>query len=280
MMKLPQGLVLLLAGFTLTLAGCGGGTQSSGGGGTSAGSICQSIAIPAYFNPADSASAWSVMTADSPWSSSVSRTIVMNPDSGPGSALDASYQAAVLKAQKAGAKVYGYVPTGYGKDALATAEAEVVSYIDWYGVDGIFVDEVATDATLASSYYQPLVTYITGKLPSGGVLLNPGTYPDESYAKLTLPGTATLRIVVFESDYASFAASAAAPPSWASSYPASLFMDIVYNTSSSQMSNALTLAAGRNVGSVYLTNELMPNPYAALPGYWSSLVSATQAGCK
>jgi hypothetical protein len=30
---------------------------------------------------------------------------------------------------------------------------------------------------------------------------------------------------------------------------------------------------------VYVTDETMPDPYAALPSYWGELNDATQAGC-
>ena len=271
----------LIPALSLLISGCTQARQNSSSSSststaTSSGN-CQSLMVPSYLS--SGSSSWKTLVSDAPWSSSVTRTLLLNPNSGPGSAADSSFQQVVTTLHSAGAKVYGYVYTNYGAVSLATAEAQVDEYIQWYGVDGIFLDCSSSDASLVSSYYQPLATYITTKISGGGVILNAGTYPDASYAAITVPSTSTLRIVVFEDDYSNFTSTSAAEPSWAKSYPASRFIDIVYNTSSANLANALSLSAERNVGSVYMTDDTLPNPYDTIPGYWSTLVKDTQAGC-
>ena len=39
----------------------------------------------------------------------------------------------------------------------------------------------------------------------------------------------------------------------------------------------MTLAAKRNTGWIYVTNDTLPNPYGTLPTYWSQLVAAAAA---
>ncbi len=278
---------VMLSGLLLA-AGCTGVSEFNGKGVTSStttsttgstASTCQSIAVPAYIYPSYLGSGWNTAISDSPWNKKVNRIMIMNPGSGPGTAANSDYQNIVKAVHKAGGLVYGYVYTNYGAISLASAEAQVNEYQTWYGVDGIFVDATSADAALVPTYYQPFATYITTQIPNAGVMLNVGTYPDPSYAAITVPTTSAFSINVFENDYATYAA-AGGIPAWATSYPASLFVNIVYNTSAAELANALTLSVQRNVGTVYITDGTLPNPYGQLPSYWSQLVAQTQAACK
>jgi hypothetical protein len=271
----------------LCLAGCSGvsefggktTTTSTATAPTTTASTCQSIAVPAYIYPSYLGSGWNTAVSDSPWSKQVNRIMIMNPDSGPGTAANSDYQNIIATVHKAGGLVYGYVYTNYGSVALASAEAQVSEYQTWYGVDGIFVDATSADPTLVAPYYQPLANYITTQIPGSKIMLNVGTYPDPSYAAITVPSASSLSINVFEDDYATYA-SAGGIPAWATSYPASMFVNIVYAASASELANALQLSVQRNVGTVFITDGVLPNPYGQLPSYWSTLVASTQAACK
>jgi hypothetical protein len=273
--------LLLLAGCTgvSQFAGKAASTTTTTTGSTTTTSTCQSIAVPIYIYPSYLGSGWNTAISDAPFNPKVKRILIMNPDSGPGTAANSDYQNIVATVHKAGGLVYGYVYTNYGAVAIASAEAQVSQYKTWYGVDGIFVDATSALTPLASTYYQPLANYITSNISGGGVMLNVGTYPDPSYAAITVPASSALTINVFEDDYATYA-SAGGIPAWATGYPASLFVNIVYNTSAAQLANALTLSVQRNVGTVYFTDGTLPNPYGQLPSYWSQLASQTQAGCQ
>lgn len=277
-MRMKKRAALFVAGL-LCMAGCSTvSANSTGGGGapiTPSTAPCLSITVPAYFS---TLSIWKTAVADSPWNSKVSRIMILNPNSGPGTAADPNNVTLVTTVHNAGGKVYGYVPTGYGADAIATVEAEIQSYITWYGVDGIFLDEASDNSNQVAPYYQPLANFITSKISGGGVMLNPGLYPDASYAAIVVPSTSSLKIVVFEHDYTTFT-GVTVPPGWSMNYPASMFVDIVYATPSANVANALSLAKQRNVGTVYITDQDLPNPYTTLPSYWSTLVQASQAGC-
>jgi len=203
----------------------------------------------------------------------------MNPNSGPGKALDPNYVQAVNTVHVAGSNflVYGYVHTKYGKRSLSTVEREIDQYYSWYAVDGIFVDETASAASYVSSYYQPLANYIAAKKSGAGVMLNPGVYPDQSYLNISVPSNSLFVVNVFESDYNAYLT--ATVPSWAFSYPSSKFSHLVYSATSAQMSNAVSLSQQRNVEWVYVTDLGVSNPWAALPSYWSSLTALVKSGC-
>jgi hypothetical protein len=131
--------------------------------------------------------------------------MIMNPNSGPGDKIDQNYVKAVDKAQQAGIKILGYVATTYGNKRLeesttqisnqqASVFKEINQYYNWYGVDGIFLDESASGPEKLD-YYKQISEHIKSK---GGqksfTVLNPGVYPDEGYTKysdviLTFEGT-------------------------------------------------------------------------------------------
>lgn len=244
---------------------------------------CQSILVPAYVYPTRTGSVWSRAIADSPWNSKTIRTLVVNPNSGPGVGFSRDYAAALQRVKAAGGKTQGYVWTNYGAVRLAEAEKQVDEYIRWYGPDalsGIFVDSASSDGSLIESYYQPLLSYITTKLPKATVTFNAGTYPNEKYAAMTTATpTSSFNIVVFEDNYANFSKDTSAAPAWTMKYPASKFVDIIYNASADQLAEALKLSVERNIGAVFITDGVMPNPYRGLPTYWKQLVASTQAGC-
>jgi len=108
-------------------------------------------------------------------------------------------------------------------------------------------------------------------------MLNPGVYPDQSYLNISVPSTSTLIVNVFEDAYTNYVN--AVVPSWAFSYPASRFSHLIYSATAAQMPNAVTLSTQRNVGWVFVTDLGLPNPWQALPSYWSSLAAMVKSGC-
>jgi len=241
--------------------------------------VCENIAVPAYFYPSQPSSQWNTAFGDAPLPAGRQRILIMNPGNGPGKSLNQDYVSASNAVHAAGTAflVYGYVYTNYGKRSLRTVEGDIDKYYSWYGVDGIFVDETASSASLASSYYQPLANYITAKKSGTGVMLNPGVYPDPSYLNISVPSNSQLIVNVFESSYTAY--QTATVPSWAFGYSATHFSHLVYSASAAQMGNAISLSAQRNVGWVYVTDLGVSNPWKALPSYWSSLISQVESGC-
>ncbi|PYH89196.1 hypothetical protein BO71DRAFT_390124 [Aspergillus ellipticus CBS 707.79] len=169
------------------------------------------VIIPFYVYP--SAGAWTPMEELVSEFPDVEFTIIINPDSGPGSSSlpDASFLSAVpALTSHSNVLAIGYVPTQKGTRAIADVEKDVKTYAGWpsasgnssFAVHGIFFDEApnAYSADLVS-YYQQLATLVkdsTGLGPENYVVTNPGTVPDAAY--LDIPDST----VVFESPYDSF----------------------------------------------------------------------------
>jgi Spherulation-specific family 4 len=239
-------------------------TEGLSSGGTSP-SRCQKAFVPAYFDQ----STWSQATASRPAPSAM----ILNPSTGigAGTAPDPAYQSVVRRAQAEGTAILGYSSTASGLRPIAQIEADVRNYKNWYEVTGIFLDSV-NGVTSELRYYEQLASYIRRVIPGSTVWLNPGIYPDQRYMSV---GNV---VMVFEGTYAQYLKDQV--PGWAHAFPATRFADTIYGTaSSSEADSAISLSRSRNAGYVYVTNLAGPNPYNALPSYWSSENTAITTGC-
>ncbi len=231
----------------------------------------QKMAIPAYFYA--TSSFWTQLQNGAP----TVGVAVMNPNSGPGSRQNADYVNAVRKAQDAGVKVFGYVYTGYGARRSSAVRSDIDKYYNWYKVDGIFLDEAEYRDCNDDSYYQNLYNHVKSK--GGQVVLNPGTQTKECYAD-----SANI-IVNFEDTYDAYAKKDAAgayeydktEPAWVHDYPPSMFWHLVHTTPDvTAMKEAVSLGKQRGAYHMYVTPDVLDNPWDTLPSnpYWSEQLTA------
>ena len=229
-----------------------------------AASACTNELIPAYFYPTPGGF-WDEVTS----TPTGGRTLIMNPASGPGRTADPAYATAVRRAQNAGMRVIGYVPTTYGSRPLRSVRADISAYRRWYGVDGIFVDE-ASSSTRALGYYRDVYRHIHAVAGQTAVL-NPGTMPAEEYV------TVSDVLVTFEGDVDAYRSAPAA--GWTASHPRRHFANLVYRTPASAVDEVTALADARHAGAVYVTDDVLPNPWDTLPGYFSDVASRLATNC-
>ena len=227
------------------------------------------IVVPAYFYPG-AGSPWVPMTAAA---DDVEITAIMNPFNGPGNSLDGNYVAAVNAFRQAGGRVIGYVYSSYTDRPLAQVLADVDRYEQWYNIDGIFVDEMAnTGPAERLNYYKAIYDHVKAIDEDWEVMGNPGTETIEQYA--TWP-TAD-RLMVFENTGAIYPGDD--PSAWNANYDRHKFVHLVHTESSStDMLAHLNLARDRNAGGIYITNDVMNNPWDTLPSYWQAEVNAVAA---
>jgi hypothetical protein len=231
----------------------------------------QRVAVPAYFRPGER---WLRLEAAHP----AAGMAVMNPDSGCGRSAEAVYVEAVHRCQLAGQWVLGYVFTDYGRRDAQSVAAEVNRYVTWYGVDGIFFDEVSAHAALRP-YYARLRDTVKKLQPGAITVLNPGMPPDECYMSL---GDV---VVTFEGSYETYVSGYTAP-AWIVNYDARRFWHLVTAAPTlAQLTNAVQLSRSRRAGWIYVTPGTPPNPWGRLPAepYWraelaSASAAATPAG--
>jgi Spherulation-specific family 4/PEP-CTERM motif len=221
--------------------------------------------VPAYFYPSPG-SAWDDLNTAA---ARIPVTAIMNPGSGPGIGQDGNYVNAVDDLRAAGGKVIAYVSTSYGNRSSTLVKADVDKYVNWYNIDGIFFDEMTNTGTAGTlNYYQDIYDYVKAIDPTWEVMGNPGSSTTESY--LTRPVADSL--LVHENIGSAYPGYT--PSSWNANYNPSQIGHLVHSTASEvDMLNYLDLAVARNAGQVYITNDVMNNPWDTLPSYWEAEVT-------
>lgn len=238
--------------------------------------------VPAYFypgtgGPGGAGDGWAAMTAAA---GQVPLTAIFNPNSGPlPGSPDPNYVAAMTNLEGAGGHVIAYIPTGYAATSLTTVENAADLYLSQYRslINGFFIDEMTNSNSVSDlTYYHNLYTYLKGINPAFDIVGNPGSPTDPAYLAPATQGADTL--VTYENNDAVHPYSASPPSPWVSGFPAGDFANIVYNQSSAAgMVADLNTAASYNVGSIYVTDQTLPNPYRQLPSYWNQEVAALKS---
>jgi len=207
--------------------------------------------------------------------SQVAITAIINVSNGPGAGgPNADYQVGMAALATGGVTTIGYVFTSYGSRNINIVKADIDEWADnWvaHGISGIFLDEV-TSGSADLDYYEALYLYALGKPGIDKVYGNPGTNADEGY--FTRPA-ATL-LVIFEDEATHW--ESYTPDSWVAGYPASRFSMLAHNAATAaDMRAAIDLAVQRNIGFVYVTDDVLPNPWDTLPTYWQDELDYLEA---
>jgi hypothetical protein len=263
MRRLPATCVLVIAlvGVATAPAGAAWGTNN------------QHQLVPAYFYPDwwNTTNNWFRM-CDTMNMSGGGSTAVMNPNSGPGAAANPDYGQALARCHARGQRVVGYVHTSYGARPPATVRAEIDAHYAFSpSIDGIFLDEMSTDPA-TRGYYQSLYAYIRSKPGVHEVVGNPGVAAATAW-QLTTP-VADI-VVVFEGTAAQYAGWT--PPGWVRTRVASQISNLVYSTpGESAMRQVCARSKTLNAGDMYVTDDVLPNPWDTLPAgtYWTNSVAA------
>jgi len=223
------------------------------------GTTCAPSLIPAYLRPDGI-----VALADA---APGRRLLIVNPASGPGEHPDADYRRAIAHAQARGARVLGYVATTFGARHSAAVLADAERYRDWYGVDGIFLDEVSHDDAQLP-YYAALSRSLHD---DGELVLNPGTVPARGYFDLADV------VVTYEGPFADYATRLAQAPDWLADIPADRTAHLVYAASLTE-ARSLLASAGPDLH-LYVTSGTPPDPWGSPPPYLREEAERRSQGC-
>jgi hypothetical protein len=209
------------------------------------------LVVPAYFHPAVCPDRWQWLADHAPLVS----LVILNVASGPGTARQDVFRAAVDKLRGAGVRVIGYADTNYGHRTEREILADLGRYQDWYEVDGVCLDRAAAGAGQAG-YYAALADRVRA-MGAEVVFFNHGTHPAEDYApQADLLGT-------FEGPWTAY--QRLRVPAWTHRWPPGKFYHVVHSVPLPLLGTAWRLAQGRRVASVYITDRDGPNPYDDLP---------------
>ncbi len=224
------------------------------------------LLVPAYFYPGANDTRWAALAAAA---QQVSVTAILNPASGPGNNTDSNYEQVIRAVRAAGGRVIGYVHTQYGKRSLNEVAAEINRYANLYEIDGIFVDEMASDDEAASILYFESVYQLIKAVHSNWLVVgNPGVKPARRH--LDLPTADTF--VQFEQTGAAWRDREVIH--WPAEYGKERFAELIHSVSERSLVSQIVDQAIRNrIGYVYVTDDLMNNPWDELPTWWEHLVS-------
>ena len=248
----------------------------------------QAVLIPAYGNPCceGGVAMWSQLIANAR-AGKLELHVILEPASGPGaSPIDPNYvnvggTGPAVELAAAGGKLYGYVPTHYATRVLSDVLSDIDTYYDpayWRGagvqVHGIFVDEMSNDLA-HTGYYEAITEHVKAKDGDAWVFGNPGTtftldssagaagFSVDDYAQ------SVDTIVTFENTAGNYRTTYTAP-SWLAGYDARHFAHIIHSeTSRSDMVSDIDLARSRKAGFIYITDDVLPNPYDVPASYWT-----------
>ncbi len=196
---------------------------------------------------------------------SVPVVAIINPNNGPGDSRDANYVSGIKQLHAAGVVVLGYDATGYASNSASSVKSLMDSWKSLYTIDGIFFDEMANWSG-AEGYYTGLTHYAKSlgyKMTVG----NPGTDTISSYV-----GTVD-NLMIYENP--------GIPPlsalrGWHTGYDKSNFSMIAFGVGS--LSTSFLSSASNDVGYIYITNDVLPNPYDSVPSYFGTLVADLDTG--
>jgi hypothetical protein len=213
-----------------------------------------SVLVPAYFRPGLFPAEWAAL------SDPRLLAVVLNVDDGPGDSCEPEFVSVASGIAAAGSTVIGYVDAGYGARSIAEIETAARRHRNWYGVAGIFLDQVPAGSRTLGRYRA-----VGARLRAEGaefIVFNHGVYPDPGYADV-----ADL-LVTFEGPWTAYQLMDA-PPAWARGLPAWQFCHLVYGVPATALDEAVALADERGAGVLYVTDRQGVHSWNGLPGYFA-----------
>ena len=219
------------------------------------------VYVPLYINPAREGGweEWQRVIDAKESHPSVPFVAAMNPANGVGAEKSSSFAEGVSRLQEAGITVIGYVATDYGERSPYLIKDEMLKYKAWYDVDGIMFDEMSNKPG-HDSYYRELNSFAKsiGLYYTKG---NPGADVPESYAD------AADNIAIVEQAGMPSIASLAG---WHTEYDKSKWTYCNYAINS--VDREAIAETAEYAGLIYITDDVLPNPYDRLPSYFEELV--------
>jgi hypothetical protein len=231
-------------------------------GGFAAGASAAGIMVPLYTYPGGT---WDTVAQVKRAHTDVPIVAIVNPASGPGFSKDSNYESGIANLKSAGVTVLGYVSTAYTNRDIAAVKSDMDRWKSWYpAVDGIFFDE-QTNWAGQEWYYDQADSYAKSKGLSFTVG-NPGANSIPSYLD-------TVDVVlIYESPGLPNLSNY---QSWSSANNAKLGM-IPFGVGS--MPNQWIEDATALVGWIYVTHDVLPNPWDSIPPYLENMAELLDDG--
>ncbi|GAA3009156.1 spherulation-specific family 4 protein [Streptomyces sp. KhCrAH-43] len=250
--------------------------------------------VPGYAHPLLAPAEWAELTRPGTplhWA-------VLNIDNGPGSrpdphCLEAAGRLRNARARAlgdgepvdtvraAGGRLLGQLDLAQGARPFGELLADARSFLDWYRVDGFYLDRCPADRAGL-----PGVRRLTGTLRAflgrdgGHLVLGHDTHPYPGYAET---GD---QLVTFRGAWSDYRWSQVAE--WTADYPPGRFAHFVHGVPRTHLEEAMRIARWQGAGTIFFTDRGgrsgpengrgQSDPFAALPRYWDEIVSRIGPG--
>ena len=188
---------------------------------------------------------------------------ILNPDNGAGLKKDSFIAGKINQLKSRGVKIIGYISTGYGNRDSDEVDGESDKYKLWYGVGGIFLDEVSGSSSKLT-YYKNIKAYAK-LIGIGYTVLNPGTAISSTFLQ------AGDVIVDYEHANWQLNFATASKASWVASNPTRAAA-IVYGAAASEMQAIINTAIAKKYRWIYVTDKNEPDPFGISASYFSAEV--------
>ncbi len=216
----------------------------------------QQLGIPAYIWHGDTA-IWQRLLASDPLTLDL---LIVGVANGPGAAPIPELVGYIDTARQQGRRVLGYVYTQRGLRSLTEVLGDIDRYYAGYRVNGIFVDEGDYSCDHVE-YYSAIRNHVLSKGADQRVVLNPG----RAFEECMMP-TADV-FMSYETDATTYLNTPTAwvLPPFADKYPRSRFWHVVHTTTPAQLSAVVARSKQLYVGRLWVTPDVLPNPYNTFP---------------
>ncbi|MFE7893861.1 spherulation-specific family 4 protein [Streptomyces sp. NPDC057412] len=164
-------------------------------------------------------------------------------------------------------------PRRGGGRSLGDLMSEAQRYIDWYRVDGFYLDRCPIErADLPET--RRAVGRLRALRDKAHIVLAHGTHPHPGYAEC---GD---QLVTFSGPWSEYRWSQVAE--WTADYPPGRFCHLVHGVPRGHLDEALRIARWQGAETVWFTDRTdrggRTDPWEAMPGYWDDIVSRIGTG--
>ncbi|MGW2334687.1 spherulation-specific family 4 protein [Streptomyces sp. NPDC001685] len=162
---------------------------------------------------------------------------------------------------------------GGGGRSLGDLMSEAQRYVDWYRVDGFYLDRCPIERADLPETRRAVGT-LRALRDKAHIVLCHGTHPHPGYAEC---GD---QLVTFSGPWSEYRWSQVAE--WTADYPPGRFCHLVHGVPRGHLDEAMRIARWQGAATVWFTDRTdrggRTDPWEAMPGYWDDIVSRIGTG--
>ncbi|MBT2423663.1 phage tail protein [Streptomyces sp. ISL-22] len=232
------------------------------------------LGVPGYAHPLLAPTEWGELTRPG----TPVHWVVLNVADGPGTRPDSHCLQAAGRLRSTGVRVLGHLDTAllgtaHGTRAFGDVISEAHRYLDWYRVDGFFLNRCPTGPA-ALPEIRRTVTTLRALRDKAHIVLGHGTHPHPGYAECAD------QLVTFRGSWSDYRWSQVAE--WTADHPADRFCHFVHGLPRGHLDEALRIARWQGAATIWFTDRTdrggRTDPWETMPGYWDEIVSRIGTG--